>query len=290
MDESVIADYADAYKRKVVFPPLVVFSANGKPPYMIADGMHRASAATKAGVKLVLCEIYTGGPSDCLRFALGANATHGLRRTSADKRRAIQLALNQWPKLSSREVARLCSVSDWLVAEVRDDKKQVQELAPEDKEDDEAKQKRLGKDGKWQKSAKRKVGERGVPAPSADKDGGWLDKTGFAIPDPARPCWERRDVAVGVCGLVDELIDRLKQAEAEKDSLFSEVVFNSVFSDLEKVRTCLETAIPFAVCPTCQGQITSKCTLCSGRGMISKFRYDRLVPAEIKKMREKGKQ
>jgi hypothetical protein len=54
-----------------------------------------------------------------LKFALAANAAHGLKRTNADKRRSVELALAEWPNLSSRELAKICAVSDMMVGEIR---------------------------------------------------------------------------------------------------------------------------------------------------------------------------
>lgn len=69
-----------------------------------------------------------GGLRDAILHSVGSNATHGLRRTNADKRRAVSILLqddlvavdpatgNRW---SDREVARRCSVGAPLVATVR---------------------------------------------------------------------------------------------------------------------------------------------------------------------------
>lgn len=53
----------------------------------------------------------------------GANASHGLRRTNADKRRAVMALLNdaEWSAWSNVEIARRCNVSDMTVKRVRDE-------------------------------------------------------------------------------------------------------------------------------------------------------------------------
>lgn len=43
-----------------------------------------------------------------------------LRRTNADKRKDVELALKQWPDLSDREIARICAVSPPTAGAVRD--------------------------------------------------------------------------------------------------------------------------------------------------------------------------
>jgi len=56
----------------------------------------------------------------CRRDACGQSApAHGLRRTNADKRRAVEIALREFPNLSSAELARVCAVSHTLVDKVR---------------------------------------------------------------------------------------------------------------------------------------------------------------------------
>jgi hypothetical protein len=52
---------------------------------------------------------------------VGANATHGLRRTNADKRRAALTLLQdeEWQRWSNREIARQCGVTHTFVAKLR---------------------------------------------------------------------------------------------------------------------------------------------------------------------------
>ena len=69
-----------------------------------------------------------GGLRDAILHSVGSNATHGLRRTNADKRRAVSILLQDelvavdpatGSRWSDREVARRCSVGAPLVATVR---------------------------------------------------------------------------------------------------------------------------------------------------------------------------
>jgi hypothetical protein len=54
-------------------------------------------------------------------FSVGANDSHGLRRTNADKRRGVELLLRdeEWSKKSDRWIAEQCGVGHQLVATVR---------------------------------------------------------------------------------------------------------------------------------------------------------------------------
>jgi hypothetical protein len=99
------------------FPPLQIFRVENA--YLLVDGYHRRAAYLAAGVNEVPVEITQGTRQDALRFALGANARHGVPRTNEDKRNAVELALAEFPDLSDRAVADICAVSDKLVAAVR---------------------------------------------------------------------------------------------------------------------------------------------------------------------------
>jgi hypothetical protein len=68
-----------------------------------------------------------------------AIAEHGLRRSNADKRRSVELALAEWPKLSDVEIGRICAVGKTLAGEVRRDIQPVEKTGSET---------RIGADGK----------------------------------------------------------------------------------------------------------------------------------------------
>lgn len=118
IDMATVNEYAERMLAKDEFPPVVLFGTRQK--MWIGDGWHRIAAAQQVGSEDICADLRTGGRADALKFALGANAVHGHRRTNADKRRAVEIALREFPKLSSRAVAKLCGVSDKTVESVRD--------------------------------------------------------------------------------------------------------------------------------------------------------------------------
>ena len=71
----------------------------------LADGFHRLEAHRRAGRREIEAEVQSGTREDALWFALGANGTHGHRLTAADKKHAIELALEAWPERSQRRIA-----------------------------------------------------------------------------------------------------------------------------------------------------------------------------------------
>lgn len=58
---------------------------------------------------------------DAVLYSVGANSSHGLRRTNADKRRAVETLLRdeEWSAWSNREVARRSGVSEFMVRDMR---------------------------------------------------------------------------------------------------------------------------------------------------------------------------
>jgi N6-adenosine-specific RNA methylase IME4 len=120
LDPSTVEAYADARREGAKFPPVVVFYDGTS--HWLADGFHRTAGHEEAGETEIAADIRPGTQRDAILFACGANATHGLRRTTGDKRRAVVLLLrdDEWAQWSDREIARRAHVSHVFVAKLRD--------------------------------------------------------------------------------------------------------------------------------------------------------------------------
>ena len=117
-----------------------------------------------------------------------------------------------------------------------------------------------------------------------------LDGTGWPIPTQLIPLWHRADEVQEMLTTLSRVKGALRTAQENKDKLFAEVNYSSALSHLDQVWTDVQTAKPFAVCPTCQGQVPDKCTLCKGRGFISQHRWNTCVTREDKEFRFRAKQ
>ena len=117
-----------------------------------------------------------------------------------------------------------------------------------------------------------------------------LDGTGWPIPTQLIPLWHRADEVQEMLTTLSRVKGALRTAQDNKDKLFAEVNYSSALSHLDQVWTDVQTAKPFAVCPTCQGQVPDKCTLCKGRGFISQHRWNTCVTREDKEFRFRAKQ
>lgn len=119
-DAEVVNDYADAMTSGATFPPIIVFFDGSD--YWLADGFHRYHAAKQAGKTTIAADVHQGTQRDAVLHSVGANASHGLRRTNADKRRAVETLLRdeEWVTWSDREIARRCRVTHPFVSRIRE--------------------------------------------------------------------------------------------------------------------------------------------------------------------------
>lgn len=123
INEDTVSDYAAIWQ-----------SANGSYPfdspcevfhdgtsYWCADGFHRILGAARAKRASVPCVVHKGSVRDAIVYAAKCNASHGLRRTAADKRHIVTKFLKdeEWSKKSNRWIAEVCDVSHMLVGTIR---------------------------------------------------------------------------------------------------------------------------------------------------------------------------
>jgi hypothetical protein len=133
MNQEAIVAYADAIMQAECwpFPPIQIVNQ------VVVDGFHRIAAAKQVinapgtptelrkALLAIPCKRVEVDPgikdiSDlALRSALAANQKHGLRPSNADKKRAVNLALNSWPDKSDREIAKLTGCSHTFVSNFR---------------------------------------------------------------------------------------------------------------------------------------------------------------------------
>ena len=170
----MVAEYTSDMRNGAVFPPVVVF-LDGVDLWL-ADGFHRYHAARAVPQDTILVEVRKGTRRDAVLFSLGANGTHGARRTNADKRRAVGIALAdpEWSKNSDRWIAEVCGVSHTFVQGLRPQLASV------------ASSSRVGKDGR-----ERQLPE---PRPSAEVPAVPVRKTPFLSAEEDR---QRELVAAG---------------------------------------------------------------------------------------------
>lgn len=173
-----VNDYADRMTEGDEFPPVVLFGTKDK--CWIGDGWHRVMGAQQCEFLDIPADLRKGDRKDALKYALGANASHGQRRTNEDKRRCVELAIAEWPKLTHQQVADLCGVGKSFVHSLRS-QFSTKENCPQPET-------RVGKDGKTYPTSK----PRNKPEPEPEEEWPNEDYEDEPEPEPRRvlgpPC------------------------------------------------------------------------------------------------------
>ena len=119
MKSDVVLEYADEMAVGATFPPVVVYHDGSI--FWLADGFHRVAAARKLERETIEAEVREGGERDAILHGIGSNASHGLRRTQADKRQAVERLIRdeEWGKWSNRKIAKAARVDHKTVATYR---------------------------------------------------------------------------------------------------------------------------------------------------------------------------
>jgi len=114
-----VIEYAQAMQSGHHFPPLIIFFDSSS--YWLVDGFHRLEASRLLNYQEVEVDLKLGDLRQAILYAVGANATHGLRRTRADKEHAVKLLLEdaEWGSWSDRSIGRATVTSHSFVAKIR---------------------------------------------------------------------------------------------------------------------------------------------------------------------------
>lgn len=150
---NVVAEYMEAMRGGSVFPPVVVFFDGEQ--HWLADGFHRLAAAKRLARHEIDADVREGTVRDARLFSIGANASHGLRRTNADKRMCVNMLLDdpEWAQRSTAWVAKAAAVSRPFVEKRRGQR-----------------ERRTGRDGKAYSMPATSTREQGVAQPGATRD------------------------------------------------------------------------------------------------------------------------
>lgn len=303
IDKDYLAELVALLNANKKLPPVDVYK-DGKDLWL-ADGFHRFQAHQDAGRRTIRAEIHKGDRAAARWHSIGANQAHGLRRTNADKRKAVTMALEDRPGASDALIAQHVGVSDRTVWTVRQHvtpaakppppppppsksiitpHQQLNEGQPPQfaevgryvKQDQAPTGFRVGADGKA-----RKLPPPPPPKPKAEPEP-QLDGAGKPIPDYLQPLFDRTDEleeAILHLAKVRRAVDK-----AEGDPLWRECNLHQLTAELNSASTAIRASIPFAVCPWCRGAqpMIADCRGCQGRGALGRFRWEQIVPAELK--------
>ena len=119
IDETAVSEYAEAIEAGDEFPPVLAFFDGIH--YYLTDGYHRYHAHKRAGKASIKAEVVNGTFRDAIFHATSVNSKHGMRRSHADKRKAVMTLLEdfEWEGMSSLQIANHCGVSVSFVSNLR---------------------------------------------------------------------------------------------------------------------------------------------------------------------------
>ena len=119
INEETVGEYAQDIENGDIFPPVTVFFNSTN--YYLADGYHRYFGHKRAGKVSIQCNIINGTRRDAILYSTAANAKHGIRRSYADRRKAVMILLDdfEWSQKSNTEIAKHVGVSVSFVSNLR---------------------------------------------------------------------------------------------------------------------------------------------------------------------------
>lgn len=282
-------------------PPVVVFHDGEK--YWLADGHHRFAAACEAGCEEIRVGVMSGDRTAALWYAVGANRSHGLRRTTEDRHAAVRMARKLDPAMSRTKIAARCGVSRGLVDYV---------LGTAPKIPDPACPANLAGQGESQiespESGTRRPASNDGKREEAGEEIGSIPPAG---PPPApvvedalgRPCLagpaERAFASLALFAELERVIHeaqrivhrigtapggelyrashlKAKRAGAQNDTIYS--------PDLANALAELRAWKPYTVCPACleAGATQHDCGVCKGLPYVTEMAFAR-CPGELRK-------
>jgi protein gp37 len=105
INEEKVQEYTERLATGDTFPAVVVFHDGAT--YWLADGFHRFYAHREHGASGIQAQVHNGTFDDALEYSVGANAKHGIPRSRADTRRAIEnlLRTEKWVGRSDNWIA-----------------------------------------------------------------------------------------------------------------------------------------------------------------------------------------
>lgn len=119
LNQATVAEYAEAMTEGATFPPVTLFFDGSS--YWLADGFHRYFAAKQVGFTDMPAEVREGTQLDAQWASYTVNKDHGLRRSNADKRKAVMGALaHPYGKAKSdNQIAKELGVHHSTVGDIR---------------------------------------------------------------------------------------------------------------------------------------------------------------------------
>jgi hypothetical protein len=247
LDGETAEEYGRLIAEGVKLPPIECIATDGG--IVAVDGFHRIEGAKQVGHDSIEAIVTQGTWADAVWAAAGANRTHGLKRSVADKRRAVAMLLGDmtFAVMSDRELAKQVGVTHPFVASMRKRLESIEHETAETETDEI------------------------VEEIEAEAD----------EPEATATVEERMKEAKRVLREIEQQVSACESAlveiiEREDHGAF---LSSSIVPDLRDIRSRIRMAMPHKPCPYCHGE---GCATCKGRGWVGRLFWDTAVPEELK--------
>jgi len=296
-----VKEYTDALQSGAKFPPVIVYH-DALNLYYVGDGTHRVMATLETGGLTIECEVRQGGLIEAKKYACSANKSHGLKRTNADKRKAVvmywELVKDENPRPSNTAIADWCGVVESFVRKVIKEKKEDPKLTSHKAKST------VGKDGRTINTSNIGKNTKPDPKPEPDQESEdaidsepeaepeaapepgaiMLDSAGHAVPERLRQVFEQvaewHEIKNIFNGLAKKIHDMASHPSGSGkllrmmcNSEGSAAKQNWRIRDLSNVKNAIRFSKPFSICPKCAGQDKPDCNGCSGAGWVSETNW-----------------
>lgn len=284
IDEDHVADLKSAWEAKVELPPLIVFFDGVD--YWLADGFHRLYAARHAKRGSVPCDVRDGTKRDAWLESLRVNQGHGLRRTTADKRRLVTSAIGDVVLVNwtDRKIADHIGVTHPFVTSIRRQLESVT-TSPAAKAADKP---RVGKDGKKYSARKKKPSKPKISGGTTfnvvELTNESKDAFGVEAPKELRQVFELCEELDAQRAKLTGIKSWLTQRASHPGAVLLVDADQRIRTDLDQADTELKFAKPYCVCIYCHNKApkVANCTACKGRGWMTEPVY-KAAPKEMKR-------
>ena len=244
-DTGTVDDYKEVMSGGGVMPPITVALVDGQ--MFIVDGWHRVTAARELGYDEIEAEVVPMTDADAVWRAASANQSHGLRRSNADKIRAVEMVISlpDAEEMSDREIARRIGVSHEFVRQHRMRGEEVEGVEDEPTEDG-------------------GIGEGDDDANDAAQD----------------PMDEAKRKYADIIAMIDAVRASLTTLSSDPDGY--SVNWNALDADIKNAKRCLTDAMPHGSCVYCNGD---GCDACKHTGWLGKVAIE-MAPKNLKRGRK----
>lgn len=274
-NQAVIDQYQGHLEDKAIFPPIEVFfeEKDGQRKNWCWDGYKRWAAHLAHGLSEIECRCFPGTRADARWAALGANSTHGDRRSNTEIQNAVERGVNsaRGKKMSTRELARHIGVHHSTIAKYR-----REQAAPPPNPEPDPTPKPPASEGVSETDTSPVGGETAetqvvepleeTTATVADpaRDDRLKDRAGNIVPRSIEESF-RRATRIG------KARSRLSQIRGEVKKICEDphigvyLHWPQIRVDFDNISRVLRFSEPWSVCPYCKGK---GCKVCKQSGWV----------------------